>query len=200
MTAETRSERRRREVRDRILGAAEDLFEKDGVDATKIEWICERADIALRTFFNYFPSKRDVVHELAVRAALDVAARIRQVHAEGETTRERLDLFFRRSAEAGAAGGPMHRELLSQLVAVHDIPAQLQHARGAMLDLLRDGVHAREVSPAYPVETLADAILGTFYRLIIDWANQDDYPIESHLTHAARFLCDAVAPEREEAR
>ena len=57
-----------------------------------------------------------------------------------------------------------------------------------------------EIGPGHPVETIADAILGTFYRLVIDWANQDDYPIETHLANAARFFCDAVAPETEDAR
>jgi AcrR family transcriptional regulator len=194
MSTESRSQRKKREVRGRILAAAQVLFDQEGVDATTVEQICERADIAVRTFFNYFPSKRHIVHELAIEAALEVAARIRAVHRDGDSTRERLMLFFARSAEVGTKAGPMHRELLSHLIAINDIPADLQHARNAMLELLRDGVRAGDVGVTHPLETLADVILGTFYRLIIDWTNQDDYPIEVHLAHAAAFLCDAVAP------
>lgn len=192
--AKNRTQRRRLEVRDRILAAAEELFDQDGVDATKVESICDRADVALRTFFNHFPSKRDLVHQLAVQATLELAAQIGAAHQEGSTTRERLELFFERSAESAREAGPMHRELLGHLVAVH-IPGDVRHARDAMLDLLRAGVGAGDVViRSYPVETLADTILGTFYRLIIDWANQEGYPIEEHLAHAARFLCDAIAP------
>ena len=193
MTAESRSQRKKREVRGRILSAAKALFDQHGVEDTTVEQICLQADIAVRTFFNHFPAKRDIVHALAIEAAHDVAERIREVHRAGHSTRDRLMLFFERSAEAGAKAGPMHRELISLLIAVTDIPTDLLQARNAMLALLREGLEAGDVTEAHPLETLADAILGTFYRLIIDWANQDDYPIETHLAHAAAFLCDAVA-------
>ncbi|HXO56401.1 MAG TPA: TetR family transcriptional regulator, partial [Mycobacterium sp.] len=42
----TRTERRKQEVREKILAAAFDLFLAQGVAATKIEEICERADVA----------------------------------------------------------------------------------------------------------------------------------------------------------
>jgi AcrR family transcriptional regulator len=45
----TRTERRKQEVREKILAAAFDLFLTQGVNATKIEEICERADVANRT-------------------------------------------------------------------------------------------------------------------------------------------------------
>jgi AcrR family transcriptional regulator len=49
-----RLERRKREVREKILAAAFELFLRQGVAATTIEQICEHADVANRTFFNHF--------------------------------------------------------------------------------------------------------------------------------------------------
>ena len=57
MTPGSRTERNKREVRGRILAAAAELFDLEGVEATKVESICDRANIALRTFFNHFASK-----------------------------------------------------------------------------------------------------------------------------------------------
>ena len=67
MSNVNRHERRRRETADRILAAAAELFGEQGVQATKVADICERADVAQQTFFNHFPAKQDVVGELARR-------------------------------------------------------------------------------------------------------------------------------------
>ncbi len=194
----SRVERNKRELRGRIVSAAAELFDEHGVEATKVEAICDQADIALRTFFNHFPTKKDVVNQLAIDATAEVAARVQSVHADGSSTRERLALFFARSAEVSLLGGPTHRELLGALIAVHDNPEDLQAARDAMLALIQDGLDAGEVTAGHPAETLADVVLGTFYRIIIDWTNQDDYAIGEHIENASRFLCDAIAPVRSE--
>ncbi len=191
--SESRTARNKREIRGRIVAAAAELFDEQGVEATKVEAICDQADIALRTFYNHFPSKRDVVEQLAIDATAVVAARIRSVHTDGCSTRERLALFFERSAEASMQGGPMHRELLGALVAVNVGPRNLQAARDAMVALLQTGIEAGEVTPGHSAGTLADVVLGTFYRIIIDWTNVESYAIDEHLDNASRFLRDAIA-------
>src|ERR1700759_4852866 len=60
-----RMDRRKVEVRDRILRAGFDLFLSQGVSATTIEEICARADVANRTFFNHFPTRQDMMRALA---------------------------------------------------------------------------------------------------------------------------------------
>ena len=197
MSRESRTERNKREVRGRIVAAAALLFDDQGIEATKIEAICDQADIALRTFYNHFPTKRDVVEQLAVDATAEVAARIRSVQAEGRSTRERLTLFFERSAELSVRGGPTHRELLGALVTVKVEPRSLQAARDAMIELLREGIENGEVNPEHSAGTLADAVLGLFYRIFTDWTNAPGYAIGEHLESASRFLCDAIAPRAE---
>ena len=64
------------EVRDRILSAAFDLFLQQGVSATTIEDICERADVANRTFFNHFPTRHDMMRALAERRLLNLKAEL----------------------------------------------------------------------------------------------------------------------------
>ncbi len=60
-TSEGRRERKRRQTRARIENAAMSLFLERGFDATTIEDITEAADVSKRSFFDYFPSKEDVV-------------------------------------------------------------------------------------------------------------------------------------------
>lgn len=58
---EGRRERKRRQTRERIEQAAMGLFLERGFDATTIEEITETADVSKRSFFDYFPSKEEVV-------------------------------------------------------------------------------------------------------------------------------------------
>lgn len=56
----TRRDRKKNETKDRIFQAAFDLFKRRGVEATTVEEICHKADVAKGTFFNYFPRKEAV--------------------------------------------------------------------------------------------------------------------------------------------
>ncbi|KGE00700.1 TetR family transcriptional regulator [Rhizobium sp. YS-1r] len=58
---EGRRERKRRQTRERIEQAAISLFLERGFEVTTVEDITERADVSKRSFFDYFPSKEDVV-------------------------------------------------------------------------------------------------------------------------------------------
>ena len=72
----TRRERKKDETSRRIFEAALALFREKGVDATTVDEITEKADVARGTFFNYFPRKEAVFafmaeeHVAAVREAL----------------------------------------------------------------------------------------------------------------------------------
>jgi AcrR family transcriptional regulator len=54
-------ERKKQRTREAIVQAAFELFDERGFDGTTVAEIAERAEIAPRTFFAYFPTKDDVV-------------------------------------------------------------------------------------------------------------------------------------------
>lgn len=59
-------ERKKQQVRRRILETCEDLFRSDGFDETTIDTILEHVEISRQTFFNYFPGKDAVLAELGL--------------------------------------------------------------------------------------------------------------------------------------
>lgn len=59
--------RRRQRTRERLLDAAFDLFADDGVDATSIEAVCERAGFTRGAFYSNFASKHELLLALAGR-------------------------------------------------------------------------------------------------------------------------------------
>ena len=60
-----RRERKKEETKRRIFETAVQLFNERGFDATTIDEIAERADVAKGTFFNYFPRKESLLQYLA---------------------------------------------------------------------------------------------------------------------------------------
>jgi AcrR family transcriptional regulator len=79
---QSRRERRTAETRRAIVAAAESLFGAKGYGETTIEQIADRADIAPRTFFRYFPTKESVLFADAdeQRQSLLEALRQRPTH------------------------------------------------------------------------------------------------------------------------
>ena len=68
-----RRERKKLERREEILECAAGLFKRHGFDGTSVEAIAEAADVSLRTFYNFFPTKLDVlvaVNILSIRERL----------------------------------------------------------------------------------------------------------------------------------
>jgi len=69
-------ERKKQKTRESIQRTALRLFEKQGYEETTIEEVAAAAEISPSTFFNYFPTKEDVVlfdayDPMAVRMLLD---------------------------------------------------------------------------------------------------------------------------------
>jgi len=193
----TRRARRKLEVRRRILEAAEALFDARGVAATRVAQICERADVAEKTFFNHFSSKQDLLRELAAAALGRLLADIEQARKRPGTTRERLVSFFGCIADRMEEAGPMHRELLTEIIHVaHEAQTEREQARvlkGAFGALVADGIAAGDLTRRHAPETLTDMILGAFYVLMFNWAHLEGYGLRRHALAAARFLGDAMA-------
>lgn len=54
-------ERKKLAVRDALVDAALELFDRDGVDATTVEQISAHVGVSSRTFHRYFPTKLEVM-------------------------------------------------------------------------------------------------------------------------------------------
>ena len=83
----TRRERRKLELRGRMLEAAIRLFDERGVAATKVADICARADVAQKTFFNHFASKAQLLRALAEAASQQLLEEIEAARKDGRSTR-----------------------------------------------------------------------------------------------------------------
>jgi AcrR family transcriptional regulator len=186
-----RMERRKQEVRDKILAAAFDLFLAQGVAATKIEEICERADVANRTFFNHFATRQDMMRALAEQ-------RLVNLH----------DVFFDRGDEAVPArlvgvfddiavvlvkSGDTYREMIGEMLAANGYGIQRGfNLHETFVELVKEGVARGEVGERHDPETLADIIVGALSGGIVNWTTDATYSLESNLHNLGVALAELL--------
>jgi AcrR family transcriptional regulator len=192
-----RRERRKLEVHNRILDASFFLFEQKGVEATKVLEICERADVARKTFFNHFPSKRHLLREISQASLYQLLLDLEEVRKQPGSSQDRIRFFFEKLADNADDAGPMHRELLTEFVHVaHESGTEHEQARklhDAFAAIIEEGRNAGDLSERHAAETQTEMLMGAFYVLMFNWANLDDYPLREHALATAGFLVDSMA-------
>ena len=194
-----RRERRKLELRIRILEASVGLFQQHGIDQTTVVEICDLADVAEKTFFNHFQSKRELLREIARYGVEQLLLQIEDARKRGGSSAERIQNFFGSVAAHADAAGPMGRELLSEIVQIgHEVgdgPEQARKLHEAFGAIVSEGVAAGDLSERHSPETLTEMLLGAYYVLMFNRANLDDYPLHERALEAARFLIDAMTRE-----
>ncbi|MGH0029499.1 MAG: TetR/AcrR family transcriptional regulator [Myxococcota bacterium] len=199
----SRRERRKLEMHARIVLAARDLFEEQGFGETRVADICERADIAQKTFFNHFPTKLDVLREIAHSGIEELMFDIEDIRKAELSTAQRIHRFFDTVGSHISDAGPRNRELLVELVHLisGDAAERSEQARrllAAMQGIVEDGLVLGDVTRRHDPQALTEMILGAYYVLVFNYANLDDFPIRERGQAAARILADALAPHPEE--
>ena len=90
ISGEGRMERKKRELRQKIISIAIKLFEQQGFSNTTMEQIAEEADVARKTLYNYFPVKEAIADEyvkgISNHLAQEVSAKLQNL----PDTRSRL--------------------------------------------------------------------------------------------------------------
>jgi AcrR family transcriptional regulator len=100
-----RRERKKQATRQHIAMTAVGLFLERGFDDVSVAEIAEAADVSKVTVFNYFPSKTDMVFELAETA--DPAGAVRD-RAPGETPLGAIQRYYRDALERRAEWTCLH--------------------------------------------------------------------------------------------
>ena len=179
-----------------MLDAALTLFDGQGIEGTTVGEICERADVAQKTFFNHFPSKRHLVREIALDGLAQLHLGLEQAGKLPGPPRERIATFFSWVAQHGEEAGPLHRELLTEVIhSVHesgDEPEVARRLRAAFAALVRS-----DSPDGYDEETRTEMVMGAYYVLMFNWAHLEGYALRERADALARFLGDAFGPQEK---
>lgn len=96
---EAKREKLMNETRQRLLKAATSALALDGFDKANVNSIAEQAGYSIGTFYNYFPSKRDLVHAVIDAVSLHQVDAISDIVNKGNDPTQKLALFFQAGFE-----------------------------------------------------------------------------------------------------
>lgn len=191
-----RRERRKQEVRGRITEAAIELFTEQGCEQTTVEEICALADVARKTFYNYFPSKQHLVRDLSDSLLFTETQDLIDLAMEKYSdTVSRLTFFCRHVATNVARFERLERALIQQAlldVSSEDSRAgpQLQGLNDAFTTLFAAGRELGDITAEFSVEFLAEMAVGAVNAIMLNWVHQveSDYPVVERIEELTRWL------------
>jgi AcrR family transcriptional regulator len=185
-----RRERKRREVRDRLCSAALQLFVERGYEATTIDQIAERADVARATVFNYFPQKVGFLEEWGTRRRATVALMLDEQDAGRRPAPELLRLYLRALAalnEASRAETPVLMDAAAHFGRLFQDPSL-----GAELArIIQAGQEAGQFASGPDPGQVGSLLAAGYFTTVLQWA---DGPAPFDLTGRLDAMLDLVLP------
>lgn len=165
-------QRKKEATKLKIQQAAIELMHGYGYAATTMQMVAEKADVALRTLYNYYPTK-----EAIVGSYMRDVVRGEEEKNWGElmgldTTYERLLLVCRKTADWSVAN-PVLSEIYASdprnycYAATDEVPRSGIDEVAARI--LRLGQQQGDVSPKVSVEVLVRQFMGILYQGILTW-------------------------------
>ena len=189
-----RRQRRRDQVRARILEAAIERFSRDGIAATTVESITEAADVAKGTFFNYFSSKEAVAAEIAKRLMTDVWI-VAQRAAPADSVRPILAALPEAFLESCGRSRVLFRSLLGAMLLNESLSgafAEIEITVGAdIAAIFARGQELGEIRPDHSAEELARALQQLLWGTLVTW--DDDGEILPRLAVAIEIFWNGAA-------
>ncbi|GAA2059854.1 TetR/AcrR family transcriptional regulator [Williamsia deligens] len=124
-------------IRERILGAATELFYVDGINATGVDLIAARAAVSKRTLYKYFPSKVDLVEQY-LRRLVDLRTDPRTLDVDGPRERV-LSLFvLPQRGDGRMRGCPFHNAAVEAASEMPEVAAFVQTQKNAFAAMIVD--------------------------------------------------------------
>ncbi len=152
--------------RQALIAAAEGLIAESGVSAITPRSVCERAGLARSTFYEYFPSKDDLLAAIAMQAFEAWAGELEAAMAAVAPGRERLHAYVEATIRMTADGkhtlatGLQQTDLspksLDAIMAMHD----------ALTTPLRTLLEELQVPDAAAQAALVQGIVNAAMRLV----------------------------------
>jgi len=197
-----RRERKKEETRQRIFQAALELFKQKGFEATTVDDITERADVAKGTFFNYYPRKESVVFDLCFEHLTDVENHSQDVGQKPLPAVAQIVERMRYAAGLYMKDRDLSRAMLLQLFK-GSTPAPEgyeinQRAQDMMRGLVERAQAAGEIRKDTDAERATYVLRSIFFFTVLVWAcaPQEPYDLSQELTARIRLALEGLAADR----
>ena len=182
-----RRDRRKAEMRARIVDASLDLYTRQDFLDTTVEQITEAADVGKGTFFNYFSSKEQVLDELAVRQLAQVEGAVDTALKEGRPARDTMrEILHAISETPGKSRRLMRNLMVGNFSSEHSCDFLRGHVESGISAIKRLLEHEREAGTVMTRESARDQAQRFFQiytGVIVMWTLQPEMPLMEWLDH-----------------
>jgi AcrR family transcriptional regulator len=161
-------ERKKQKTKAAIQREAMRLFKKQGYDETTVEQIAAAAEISPSTFFNYFPTKEDVViFDEYDPMMIEMLTAVR----EGETLSQAIRRVLERFAEVMEGDRQLILERSRLSLEVPELRARIWEELEKARDLFAKIIGARSGRGAadFEVQVVAMTLIGIAFQASIEW-------------------------------
>ncbi|HEY4454494.1 MAG TPA: TetR/AcrR family transcriptional regulator [Pseudonocardiaceae bacterium] len=173
----SRRERKRIELHDQLYLAAVELFVERGFDATTMDDIADRADVARATVFNHFPQKLTFLEEWGRRRR----ARVRDVfvaeHIEDVTASAQLRRYFAVMADQNTGSRAATMTLMTASVRAGEAlwdPA----VSAPVAEMVERGRGSGEFRSDVDAGQAAALLVAGYFNAVLRWIAVDPAPFE----------------------
>jgi len=174
------------------------LFKRDGIEETSIEQICVAADVARRTFYGHFPNKQALLQSLSrSRVWFTADEMMHTVMGEHGATRKRISAMIDYMEKNISTYSAIDRALILIMPGSLDDENHLRDVSDSLRDYLtrvfQQGQDRGDTNAGFSPELLADMVMGTTNTMVVNWAVNPDYPINSKLQEARRLFDSVIS-------
>ena len=183
------------ERRDRLYEAAVALFREQGYEATTVDQIARRADVAKGTFFNYFPTKDAVLRYMGEREIGKLGAAT--LSGGGTSAVGNLKRFMAALAASIERDRDLVKLIFEQGVTVTELVCG--DAGGFSVQpttslLMRRAQMMREINRNLDPDELASALDGLYLQQLVRWCRAEPpYSLVERLTGMVDLLMMGIA-------
>lgn len=161
--------------RDRLYESALSLFLESGFDATTVDQIAERADVARATVFNHFPQKMAFLEEWGARRRA-LVRELLQAHSQDlGTAAEELAAYLTEFALLNERTRDQTRALMEPALRLGDA------LRSPTLDVdlalaVKRGQSSGEFRADVDADHVGQLLTAGYFTTVLRWASQDPEP------------------------
>jgi AcrR family transcriptional regulator len=172
-------------MRQRLLAAALELFEDQGYDATTIDQIADRADVARQTVLNHYPAKKDFVTAWGERRRYELAA-LEDVPVE--SARDRLHRIMSALAEINVREERLTRQLRELRIVPQPVPE-------AMFRIVREGRERGEITGSTDPQVAAEIVAAIYFDTLSRWLIEEEpgFDLRQELNSRLDLLMNGLA-------
>jgi AcrR family transcriptional regulator len=194
-----REEKKERQKRDMYRTAVK-LFHEKGFEETRVEEIVRRLRISRATFFNYYPSKDSILHQIAEEAVRFYRTRLEEEITAQASAREKIHRLLEDMGKGIEADKRFYRAVFLEIMRgqMGLVSGQVSMEKATIGELtasiLSQGQREGEIRSDYPALQLAEILVGAYNNVILNWLHSDaSYSLVQRLREAADFFLHGSA-------